>query len=332
MCVDFLRRSSSPGIALPSSDNDYDYDADDDDSTMDVRHYTSFAFVGVGGFGKLIARNFLNPDSVHKISKVSIITQHPPDNYAEFDQEKAEVIGGVDYSDHDALTVALSGHEVVISTFSTMRQEGVIHQLAFIRAAKRAGIKLFVLSEFGFDISHFEPDKVPSLIRVKYQARALAEDLALPWLGVQAGLFSTILHHPELALDVKTRTARILGKGDHRFPVSAESDAARFVHAVFTSGRLPPAALNNASLRTQSFYLSWTEIDQAIETKQGSSWTIEHRSEEDARAMNADGLDGDEARIGAWILLEIEAGNVEVDDNDNARVGFQPRIAVEDLF
>lgn len=53
----------------------------------------------------------------------------------------------VDYSNGTELEAALKGHEVVISTFA---EAGVVVQPGLAKAAKAAGIKLFVPSEYGF--------------------------------------------------------------------------------------------------------------------------------------------------------------------------------------
>ncbi|CAD6891247.1 unnamed protein product [Tilletia controversa] len=303
---------------------------------MDVYpYYTSYAFVGVGDFGERLVREFLDPASVHKISRVSIITRHSPDTYARLYQQKAEIVGDVDYDDQDALVAALYGHQVVVSTFSNcIAVEAAVNQRAFILAAKRAGVQLFVLSEFGieFDLSRCPPGQGPTFQILKNQARALAEEIGLPWLSIQAGLFDIFLCLPEFVLDADACIARILGNGDRRFPISAQSDVASFTHAALTSGRLSPTALHYTSLRTQSAFLSWIEIVEAMEIEHGRPWTIRNGCVDEARAWVAEGVNLDDGRLGAWFQLEIEVGALENGENDNARVGFVPRVRVEDMF
>lgn len=56
-----------------------------------------------------------------------------------------EVIA-VDYSSHQSITNALKDVDVV---FSALRDDGLDIQINVIRAAKDAGVKLFVPSEYG---------------------------------------------------------------------------------------------------------------------------------------------------------------------------------------
>ncbi|KAK0560191.1 hypothetical protein OC844_003927 [Tilletia horrida] len=345
------RRIPAPALAM----------AQDRDDQQQER-YRSFAFVGVGTVGRLIVRQMLTAQSVDKLS---ILTHHAPDRYAEFgDARNVEVISGIDYSDPDSLTAALSGHDVVISTFSTMHPASVAHQLSYIRTARRAGIKLFVLSEFGFDIDALKPESTPTFIRVKYEARQLAEEVSvdnddfvrmgfatdrpqriplscdlqigLPWLGIQAGLYLSVFLNPALAFDVKQRKARIVGSGDRHFPVSAETDVARFVKAVFTTSQLSPAQLESVrSLRMHSFCTSFNQALLAAQHAQCEKpWAVERVGVEPLQALIAEGIDDtQEAHLAAWLLINMEAGQMEVLAHDHTRAGnFRPMLTLDAVF
>ncbi|KAF8853459.1 isoflavone reductase family protein-like protein CipA [Acephala macrosclerotiorum] len=63
-----------------------------------------------------------------------------------------------DYSSVDSLTTAFKGQDAIISAVST---EGFLGQLVLIDAAIAAGVKRFLPSEFGSDLSHPVTSKLP---------------------------------------------------------------------------------------------------------------------------------------------------------------------------
>lgn len=90
---------------------------------------------------------------------------------------KGATVLGVDYADHTSLVEALQGIDVVISTFGT---EGLAHQPALARAAKEAGAKLFVPSEFGVDTDRKDVlPTAPAVVKNKKQFREELEQVCM---------------------------------------------------------------------------------------------------------------------------------------------------------
>ena len=96
--------------------------------------YKSFAVAGAGGVGKHIAEALAKQPGVTVVA----FTRDASKDFPSGVTPKA-----VDYNDDDALVSALKGVDVVVSTLSG---GGFAAQPALIKAAKRAGVKLFVPS------------------------------------------------------------------------------------------------------------------------------------------------------------------------------------------
>ena len=92
----------------------------------------------------------------------------------------------VDYSNHESIKHALTGVDVVISTVS-MAALGVQEKIA--AAAKEAGVKLFVLSEFGGNTE----EKTEGVQGVKANIRGQLKALGLPYAGFYTGPFADYL-------------------------------------------------------------------------------------------------------------------------------------------
>ncbi|KAK9759709.1 hypothetical protein K7432_017011 [Basidiobolus ranarum] len=95
---------------------------------------------GNGSFGSLIVQALL----AHGTFQVKILSRRAQDK-----QEPNAEVAVVDYANHDSLVQALKGVDVVISV---LNDYAVIEpQLALVEAAKQAGVKRFVPSEFATD-------------------------------------------------------------------------------------------------------------------------------------------------------------------------------------
>lgn len=108
---------------------------------------------------------------------------------------------------HASLVEALSGVDVVISavgddsglTSREVKNSGALPgfraQDEVATAAKAAGVKLFVPSEYGYP-THTLPDNSPAFIVGKKHHLNLLKSLNLPWLVVYAGTFPRVEPFP----------------------------------------------------------------------------------------------------------------------------------------
>jgi saccharopine dehydrogenase-like NADP-dependent oxidoreductase len=101
-----------------------------------MSHYSSFAVVGAGTFGKDVLSALLA-----KNVSVVVLSGSPKD----ISGVKVEVI---DYADSESVKKVLLAHKVEV-VISTLGFEGLTFQGKVADGAKAAGVKLFVLSEYG---------------------------------------------------------------------------------------------------------------------------------------------------------------------------------------
>ena len=95
----------------------------------------------------------------------------------------------VDYSNDQSVKAALAGVDVVISTISTSAL-GV--QVGIAKAAKEAGVKLFVPSEFG----GVKAEETEGLIGEKAGIRNQLKTLGLPYTVFYTGIYSDFIWEP----------------------------------------------------------------------------------------------------------------------------------------
>jgi uncharacterized protein YbjT (DUF2867 family) len=95
----------------------------------------------------------------------------------------------VDYSNDQSIKAALAGVDVVISTISTSAL-GV--QVGIAKAAKEAGLKLFVPSEFG----GVKSEETEGLIGERAGIRNQLKALGLPYTLFFTGIYSDFIWEP----------------------------------------------------------------------------------------------------------------------------------------
>lgn len=94
----------------------------------------------------------------------------------------------VDYTSESNIQSVLEGVDVVISALSG---GGIAVQPSIAKAAKKAGVKLFVPSEWGHDTTIIKE----GLLAFKYQFHQVLKDLELPFVSVANGHFTDQLFY-----------------------------------------------------------------------------------------------------------------------------------------
>lgn len=144
-----------------------------------------------------------------------------------------------DYTDVAAVSEALAGIDVVISTLSLAALQ---LQVPIAQASKAAGVRLFVPSEFGVP----KDDAKEGLLAVK---AALIEQLRniLPFTQFFTGSCPDIMWLDMLNLNIKSGRVAVGDDGNAKVPFTSRSDIARFVVYVLTV--LPLKETKNKSLK-----------------------------------------------------------------------------------
>ncbi|KAL4261345.1 NmrA-type/Isoflavone reductase-like domain-containing protein [Pleurotus pulmonarius] len=241
--------------------------------------YTSFAVVGAGDMGSRILTAL-----IAKGVKAVALTRAIPSPRKTFPVGAA--VEEVDYTSVENISAALQKHQVEV-VISTLTWSGFDAQTRVGDAAKAAGVKLFVPSEFGM------PSKgaAEGLLGLKQAFVDHLESIRLPYTRFFVGLWAS--QATWLTDFVTNGKVNHVARGDSVISFTAEDDIAGiFVAHVLTS--LPAAALENKDLRIQGDRITLDDLAALLKTELfdaglgSTGWDVEAGKE----------LDGDQ-RAGA---------------------------------
>ncbi|KAA1474799.1 NAD-P-binding protein [Dentipellis sp. KUC8613] len=226
--------------------------------------FTTFAVAGAGNIGAFIVNELLKSKTVGKVKRVVILTRSSGDDekYKEFKSKGAEVVT-VDYEQKGALTAALAGIDVVLSTLSVVN---LAPQSALAVAAKDAGVKLFAPSEYGSDSDFGGKDK----------ARAQLKELNLPYTLFFTGPFPDMAFAAWTGIDPVGGKATVGGDGSSLVSFTARPDVARYVAYVLTEK--PAKELEWKTFRIEGERVSFNTVFEQYTKKTGKKVDVTYRS------------------------------------------------------
>lgn len=199
--------------------------------------------------------------------------------------------------------------DVLISTV-TFFFGGVVVQDVLADAAKEAGVKLFVPSEFSVS-----PPTV-GLAHEKYAFAVYAKSIGLPTLRVYNGLFHDFV--PWLTALTETGKFHIVGKGDMPGSFTAISDVAGYVAHILTTQ--PPSRLLDVEVRIEGQRTTLSEISAlykgSVPVVHCDALPTEGVFAADVRTRYQQGFDVGRASCG-W-NPDTETDNAELASKDNS--------------
>lgn len=145
--------------------------------------FTSIALVGPGGLGSIVLAELLRRESL----KFTVLAR------TERSVPTGATLKLVDFGSADSLEAALAGIDVVISTLGAT---GIETQSNIARAAKHAGVQLFVPSEFGPPTDGKTDDPV---LGPKARLQEYLKSIQLPSLLVYCGQFTDVILNREFS-------------------------------------------------------------------------------------------------------------------------------------
>ncbi|KAF7975616.1 hypothetical protein HWV62_9203 [Athelia sp. TMB] len=205
--------------------------------------YKNVAVIGAGLIGSPIAKDLLAEGA-----NVIVVARAESTSAKNLPSEIKVV--SVALTDVAALAAVFKTHNIEV-VVSTVAHEALPHQHFLADAAKQAGVKLFLPSELGFSTIGLTEGE----LGLKAKFGQYLEEIGLPFTRIFTGGFITFI--PWL-LDVDSRKAKILGKGDKKATFTHPDDIAGFVAYVVT--HLPPSELHNKYFRIQGESASLLEI------------------------------------------------------------------------
>ncbi|ORY65105.1 uncharacterized protein BCR38DRAFT_408848 [Pseudomassariella vexata] len=234
----------------------------------------------------------------------------------------------VDFDSHASLVSALKGQDAVICTVP----EGV--QQPIIDAAVAAGVRRFILSEFGLDTRTITTDQLEGLGKImqgkvqmlEYIQNKSKENPGFTWTAIKTGpFFDWGLAWGSLGFEKKTKTAQICDSGNERFPACNLPFVGKAVVAVLQ--HLDKTA--NAYLEVASFNTTQNDILALIKknSSDGAEWNVIHTGSTEIKKAGLESL-GKGDFFGGFIPLLMNhwfadgAGRaLKLEDSANAILG-----------
>ncbi|KAF9936612.1 hypothetical protein BGZ67_002202 [Mortierella alpina] len=245
--------------------------------------------------------------------KVKILTRSSASNdvLAAYQSKGAHIV--FDAYTGKNLQNALQGVDILLSTVGT-GGDFYNGQVALIDAAKAAGVKRFVPSEFGLDaIKYTKQNDLHLFLADKAKLREYIEKSGLEHTYIFNGLFAEYLL--AFGFDLKNKTATIHAPSTTQFSIASLADIGRF-----TALALASPHSRNAALRVVSHTATFQEYAQLFEKATGSKWQVVE--DLDARARIA--KSADPASQAFQDFVAYAHTRAVFDANDNATFGFQP--------
>lgn len=270
--------------------------------------FKSFAIVGAGPhIGIPIVKAFLAIGA-----PILVIARPTSTNTSALPDDDLNLkVVRADYTSASEVSAVLRENkvDVLISTV-TFFFGGVVVQDVLADAAKEAGVKLFVPSEFSVS-----PPTV-GLAHEKYAFAVYAKSIGLPTLRVYNGLFHDFV--PWLTALTETGKFHIVGKGDMPGSFTAISDVAGYVAHILTTQ--PPSRLLDVEVRIEGQRTTLSEISAlykgSVPVVHCDALPTEGVFAADVRTRYQQGFDVERASCG-W-NPDTETDNAELASKDNS--------------
>ncbi|KAH8108727.1 NAD-binding protein [Phellopilus nigrolimitatus] len=257
--------------------------------------YKNFAVAGAGNIGKFVIEALLDKKASGAVSSVSVLTRSSGGH--EELVAKGAKLSAVDYASPASLAGALAGIDVLISTLGG---PAIAQQADLARAAKTAGVQLFVPSEFG----------TPGVFAVKDAFTDTLAALGLPYAVFYNGVFTDFLFSPIFGFDFKNGKASIGGSGTAPISFTHRNDIGNFVAHVLTA--LPRAKIEGRIFRIEGERLSFNQVVADYSARTGKPLEVTHRPRAEFEAAVAK----NPADIASFLILEFDAGKCIVGKPD----------------
>ncbi|KAH8926676.1 hypothetical protein BT69DRAFT_1214920 [Atractiella rhizophila] len=205
----------------------------------------TFKTFAIAGISEKISQTFLQSVHLSSVAKHGSLRRN---------SDKPDVpshpnikIVTVDYSTPDTIAASLQGKgiEVLISTIG----KNLLAQEPLVKATKKAGIELFVPSEFGINPKENTP------LAAKLAIRKLAEAEGLPTAIYLTGVFAEFV---PLQVLFGMDKVKVLDEGNGLLSTTSFVDVGRFLAWSLTT--LPKEVLHNSTWRLEGDRLSVKHI------------------------------------------------------------------------
>jgi len=275
--------------------------------------HTNFLIFGTGGIGSFIIDEFLKLKESGAISTVKIASRSNaikgtrPDWFA-----RGGELAVVNYSDESTVLAAFEGVEVVITAIAF---EALEKQKGLVKAAKAAGVKLFVPTEYSIP----SDTTTTGIWSTKTHLNTWFKEFGFPYVRVFCGMWTDYFFTPEVGLDLASGKAAFGGSGDYRVSWTTREDAARYLGYVFT--HLTASELSGKALRFEADNLTFNEIIAAYEKKTGKKIEITRTP----REVLAENTAAGDLSSAFYYAADVHGGEVGKPLTNDLFPGWNPR-------
>ncbi|PNW76810.1 hypothetical protein CHLRE_11g477200v5 [Chlamydomonas reinhardtii] len=186
---------------------------------------------------------------------------------------KGAKIAHVDYNEQASLVVALKGQEIVISTVGAA---ALSEQPKYIEAAKAAGVRRFVPSEFGFDSGAPGVREYFPAMGYKYATQDALRASGLEYTFVITGFFLETQFTNLFYWDVPGGKATVKGDTTQPFTLTSLVDVGRW-----TAEALLDPASKNATVYLVGEVLTYEDAIKTVEKATGKTLAVTRASKAD---------------------------------------------------
>ncbi|KAF5333941.1 hypothetical protein D9758_018158 [Tetrapyrgos nigripes] len=220
---------------------------------------TSFAVLGSGGAGSISPFIVDALSEQPGVKKLIVLSRSSSQNLASRSLPANAELVPVDYDDHSALVEIFKKYSIDV-VVSTLPLPAVLDaQKKAAVAAKEAGVKLFVPSEYGFIT--FGLAGTGNILSEKDEFTAFLKSIGLPYSLFFTGAWIRFI--PFFIGYESNQKVNIVGKGETPVRFTAEEDLAGFIAHVTTT--LPQPRLSNAHFRIQNEHLTLCQLADRLQ-------------------------------------------------------------------
>ncbi|QRV73104.1 NmrA-like family domain-containing protein 1 [Ceratobasidium sp. AG-Ba] len=259
------------------------------------------AIAGASGYvGKAFTSALLDAPAfdVRILTRESSLESAPLQDF----KKRGASLHAISYEDEASIVKALQGVDVLVATVAGNAL--VSAQIPLIKAAKSAGVKLFVPSEYG---GAFENDEHPSpVIQGKKTVLKAAKEAGLPVAVVSNGGFPEYCFIPPLGYAFADKKVTVWGDGNHKVTWTTVRSVADWVANVLKT--VPLEQLKDKHLNIQGDSASPNEIVKLWEQKHNDKLTVDYRPFKELE----DRIKADKNDFLAAILDEWHSGRGEL--------------------
>ncbi|TFK47283.1 NAD(P)-binding protein [Heliocybe sulcata] len=229
----------------------------------------NFVIAGVGRIGEYVAEEFLKLKASGSVSSLTVLTRSTASDNAVL--EKVVKLGAqvttVDYNAHDSLVSALTGVDAVVSALGGYGHKAQ-YQLA--DAAKAAGVKLFLPSEWGL----YSRGVTDGFYAAHDAVHKHLEKIELPYALFYNGMWSDMMFNPYAGWNIPQGKITIWGEGNTPITWTTRRDAARFVAHLLT--HIPVDQLAGKAFSVEGDRKTLNELVEGYTARTGKRLEVTH--------------------------------------------------------